>query len=146
MFTPEQYRAKAAEYTELAKQGNTPDEVREFQTHERSLTMLADNKQWLAENDDKLADNSDEIVDVPEASVASEATLAAEEEHILRCLGAALIMQWNTLPTELQRELFDNAGSMGELSDATALRGRIVRFLRKRTHDEAEITSSSVQS
>ena len=62
MFTPEQYRAKAAEYTELAKQGNTPDEVREFHAHEQSLTMLADNKQWLADNDDKLADNSDEVV------------------------------------------------------------------------------------
>jgi hypothetical protein len=82
-----QYRAKAAEYTELAKQENTPDEVSEFHTHEQSLTMLADNKQWLADNDDKLADNSDEIVNVPKPSVASEATLAAEEEHILRCLG-----------------------------------------------------------
>jgi len=69
VFTPEQYRAKAAEYTELAKQGNTPDEVREFHTHEQSLTMLANNKQWLANNDDKLADNSDEIVNVPKPSV-----------------------------------------------------------------------------
>ena len=133
MFTPEQYRAKAAEYAELARQANTSDAVREFQTHERSLTMLADNKQWLADNDDKLADNSDEIVDVPEPSDMSEATLVAEEDHILRCLGAALIMQWNTLPTELQRELFDNAGSMGELLDTAALRGQIARFLRKRT-------------
>ena len=139
MFTSEQYRAKAAEYTELAKQGNTPDEVREFHTHEQSLTMLADNKQWLADNEDKLADDSDEIVAVPEPSLASEATLAAEVEHILRCLGAALIMQWNTLPTELQRELFDNAGSMGELLDTAALRGQIARFLRKRTHGEEEI-------
>ena len=139
MFTPEQYRAKAAEYTELAKQGNSPDEVREFHTHEQSLTMLADNKQWLAENDDKLADNSDEIVNVPKPSVTSEATLVAEEEHILRCLGAALITQWNTLPTELQRELFDNAGSMGELLDTAALRAQIARFLRKRTHGEEEI-------
>ena len=146
MFTPEEYRAKAAEYTELAKQGNTPDEVREFQTHERSLTMLADNKQWLADNDDKLADNSDEIVNVPKPSVASEATLAAEEEHILRCLGTALIMQWNTLPTELQRELFDNAGSMGELLDTAVLRGQIARFLRKRTHGEDEVPNLSVKS
>jgi hypothetical protein len=137
MFTPEQYRAKAAEYTELARQANTSDAVREFQTRERSLTMLADNKQWLADNDDKLADRSDEIVDVPKPSDASEAPLAAEEEeHILQCLGAALIMQWNTLPTKLQRELFDNAGSMGELLDSAPLRGQIARFLRKRAHDE----------
>ena len=145
MFTPEQYRAKAAEYTELAKQGNTPDEVREFHTHEQSLTMLADNKQWVADNDEKLADNSDEIVNVPKPSVASEATLAAEEEHILRCLGAALIMRWNTLQTELQRELFDDAGSFGGLLDNATLRARIARFLRKHTNGHDEMGRSSVQ-
>jgi hypothetical protein len=40
---------------------------------------------------------------------AGEANLAADEEKILRCLGAAVIMQWNPLPTKLQRELFDKA-------------------------------------
>jgi hypothetical protein len=129
MFTPEQYREKAAEYSELAKQANAPNEVREFQRREQSLTMLADNEQWLADNHDNLAINLDKLVPFPERS---EATLA-EEEHILRCLGAALIMQWNTLPTKLQRVLVDNAGSMGELSDSDALRGQIARFLRKRT-------------
>jgi hypothetical protein len=146
VFTPEQYRAKAAEYIELARQGNTPDEVREFRTHERSLTILADNEQWLADNQDKLAQNLDEMVPVPERSEAMNATSAAEEEHILRCLGASLIMQWNTLPTQLQRELFDNASSMGELLDTAALRGQIARFLRKRTDGEDEIVRSSVHS
>jgi hypothetical protein len=51
------------------------------------------------------------------------------------CLGAALIMQWNTLPTKLQRDLFDKAGTMGELLDTTALRGQIARFLHKRKDD-----------
>jgi hypothetical protein len=139
MSTPEQYREKAAEYGELAKQANTPNEVREFQKHEQSFTMLADNEQWLADNHDNLAINLDKLVPCPEPS---EATLA-EEEHILRCLGAALIMQWNTLPTELQRVLVDNAGSMGELSDSDTLRGQIARFLRKRT---GEIARSSVKS
>jgi hypothetical protein len=101
--------------------------------------MLADNEQWLADNHDNLAINLDKLVPCPEPS---EATLA-EEEHILRCLGAALIMQWNTLPTELQRVLVDNAGSMGELSDSDTLRGQIARFLRKRT---GEIARSSVKS
>jgi hypothetical protein len=128
MFTPEQYREKAAEYSELAKQANAPNEAREFQKREQSLTMLADNEQWLADNHDNLAINLDELVPFPEPS---EATLA-EEEHILRCLGAALIMQWNTLPTELQRMLVDNAGSKGEPSDSDTLRGQIARFLRKR--------------
>ena len=129
MFTPEQYREKAAEYSELAKQANAPNEVREFQKHEQSFTMLADNEQWLADNHDNLAINLDKLVPCPEPS---EGTLA-EEQHILRCLGAALIMQWNTLRTELQRELFDNAGSMGEPLDSDTLRGQIARFLRKRT-------------
>ena len=65
-------------------------------------------------------------------------TLVAEEERVLRCLGAAVIMQWNTLPAKLQRELFDTAGSMGDLLDTAALRGQIARFLHKHKDDESE--------
>ena len=46
------------------------------------------------------------------------------------------LAQWNTLPTKLQRELFDNAGSMGELLDTPALRGQIARFLHRYKDDE----------
>ncbi|MHC2840025.1 hypothetical protein ACVINU_002959 [Bradyrhizobium diazoefficiens] len=63
------------------------------------------------------------------------AALAAEEERVLRCLGAAVIMQWNSLPTTLQREIFDTAGSVGTLLDTAALRGQIARFLHKHRHD-----------
>jgi hypothetical protein len=135
VFTPEQHRAEVANYTESAKQGNAPNEMHKFLRHEQSLTMLADNEQWLADNHDNLANNLDRLVPVPEPRVASEATLGADEEHILRCLGAALITRWNTLQTELQRELFDDAGSMGALLD---MRAQIARFLRKHTngHDE----------
>jgi hypothetical protein len=45
-------------------------------------------------------------------------------------------MQWNTLPTKLRRELFDNAGSMGELLETGTLRGQIARFLHKHKNDE----------
>ena len=62
MFTPEQHRAEAADYTESAKQGNAPNEVRKFLRHEQSLTMLADNEQWLADNHDNLAINLDKLV------------------------------------------------------------------------------------
>jgi hypothetical protein len=61
----------------------------------------------------------------------------AAEDQILRCLGAALIMQWNTLPAKLQKELFDNAGDMGELLDTSALRGQIARFLHTHKNDES---------
>jgi hypothetical protein len=129
----------------LARHGNTPDEVRGFRTHERSLTMLADNKQWLTDNDDKLAHHLDEMVPALNQREASKATLAAEEGHILQCLGAALIMEWNMLPTGLQRDLFDEAGSNGELLDSAILRGQIARFLRKHTDGRREMGRSSVQ-
>ena len=53
MFTSEQYRAKAAEYTELVKTANTPDGVREFQKLAQSFTELADNEQWVADHRDQ---------------------------------------------------------------------------------------------
>ena len=152
MSTPDQYRAKAAEFTELARAGSAPDEVREFQQLERSFTTLADNEQWLADNHDKAVHApahlgvSEEVEEVntsarPRVDEEAEEVHAlerpriseeAEGEHILRCLGAALIMQWNKLPTKLQRELFDNAGAMGELLDTATLRGQVARFLHKR--------------
>jgi hypothetical protein len=129
MFTPHQFRAKAAEYSELLKATTAPNEVREFQQLERGFTTLADNGQWLA-------DNHHTTVHAPEHQRAGETTLAADEEHILRCLGAALIMQWNTLPTKLRRELFDNAGAMDDLLETAALRGQIARFLHKHKDDK----------
>ena len=55
-------------------------------------------------------------------------SLAKEEEHILRCLGAAVIMQWDDLPTDIQRELFEHAISMGKLQHTAELKGQIARF------------------
>jgi hypothetical protein len=57
--------------------------------------------------------------------------------RIRRCLGAALSMQWNTLPAKLQRELFNDAGDMAELLDTSALRGQIARFLHTHKNDES---------
>ena len=58
-----------------------------------------------------------------------ERALAGEEERILRCLGAALIMQWNELPRGIQRSLFEYAVSLSEPRETAALKGRIARFL-----------------
>jgi hypothetical protein len=121
MFTPEQYRAKAREYAEWAKATISPKEAHEFKMLEQTFTTLADNEQWLADNHDKTVHaKTDEL---------ALGALAAQEEHVLRCLGAALIMQWNTLPRKLQRELFDNASSMGDVLHTVSLRGQIARFL-----------------
>ena len=83
-----------------------------------------------------LADNDELLQEKNAVGEANRTTLAAEDQ-VLRCLGAALIMQWNTLPAKLQRELFDNAGDMGELLDTSALRGQIARFLHTHKNDES---------
>jgi hypothetical protein len=133
MFTPEQYRAKAVEYGELVKTSTGPSQRHEFQKLEQSFTVLADNEQWLANNHQNIVfaaeqDRSngtilaEEEKPVPtvEQDCSNGTALAEEEEHVLQCLGAALTMQWNTLPTKLRRELFDNAGSKGELLQTAA--------------------------
>lgn len=129
MFKTELFHAKADVYRNLGIRTNVPDEAREIQKLERSFTTLADNEQWLTDNHDK-------AVQVPELDRDDGTTLAEEEEHVLRCLGAALIMQWSTLPTKLRREFFDNAGSMGDLLQTEELRGQIARFLHKHKGDE----------
>jgi hypothetical protein len=131
MFTTKQYRAKSTEYGDLIKGSNNPSEIRKFQDSRDSFSSLADNEEWLSDNFDKAIHPSAE-------EQPSRTTLAAEEEHVLRCLGASVIMQWNTIPTKLQRELFDSAGSMGELLATPELRGQIARFLHKHKDDEAE--------
>ena len=131
MFTEKKYRAKSKEYGDLIKESNDPGQIRKFQDSKDSFSSLADNEEWLATNFDKM-------VQVPAAEPPGHITLVAEEERVLRCLGAAVIMQWNTLPAKLQRELFDTAGSMGDLLDTAALRGQIARFLHKHKDDGSE--------
>jgi hypothetical protein len=128
MFKSEQYRAKAAEYGELVKNSTRLDESRKLEQLQDRLVSLADNEQGLA-------DNYDDAVHVAEQDRSRGPALADEEEHVLRCLGAAVIMQWNALPTTLQREFFDTAGSVGKLLDTAALRGQIARFLHKHKND-----------
>jgi hypothetical protein len=131
MFTAKQYRAKSNEYGELSKGSTDPGQIRKYQDSSDSFGSLANNEEWLADNFDRTLHMSDEKQSGP-------VTLAAEEEHVLRCLGASVIMQWNTIPTKLRRELFDTAGSMGDLLTTAELRGQIARFLHKHKDDEPQ--------
>jgi hypothetical protein len=128
MFKSQHYRAKAAEYGELAKGSTRPDQRRRFQELENRFVSLADNER-------ELADRYQDEAHTPEQDRAQGEALVDEEEHVLRCLGAAVIMQWNTLPTTLQREIFDTAGSVGKLLETASLRGQIARFLHKHKND-----------
>ena len=57
------------------------------------------------------------------------AALIQHEEHILHCLGAAVIMRWNKLPVQVQRELFASAASLSDPLPTVELKEQIARFL-----------------
>jgi hypothetical protein len=138
MYNAKHYRAKAAENAESLKHTDDRNEIRELQRSKESFTALAQNEDWLANNFDNII-HSQNIPPQDDSAGAPVArtTVAETEEHILRCLGAAVIMQWNTIPRKLQRELFDTAGSMGDVLKSAALRAQIARFLHSHKDDEA---------
>jgi hypothetical protein len=143
MFTAKQFRAKAAESAESLKHTDVPSEIRDLQRLRQSFGALAENEDWLANNFDKIIHSQGIPPQDDDAEKrTARGTIAEDEERILRCLGAAVIMQWNTIPTKLQRELFDTAGSMGEVLKSAALRGQIARFLHK--HKDEESVADSV--
>ena len=145
MFTAEQYRAKALEYDKLVETSANANEKRECQKLQQRFAELADNEEWVADHhkqtlhvaDPEYSDDTFLAKEEPilQNDRSDDVRLARKEEHILRCLGAAVIMQWGTLPRKLQRELFDNAGAMGDLLETASLRGQIARFLHKNNSD-----------
>ncbi len=58
------------------------------------------------------------------------------ERRVLECLGAALVSEWNDLPTDVQRRLFEHAAS-GKSHDAALLKARIARVLHNHKDDWA---------
>src|SRR5580704_16002742 len=99
MFTSEQYRAKALEYGNLVGTSANANEKREYQRLQLRFAQLADNERWLVEHKQTLhvADteySGDVFVARKEPILqnrrSDDIPLAHEEEHILRCLGAAL--------------------------------------------------------
>ena len=105
----------------------SPNETREFRDLEQTYTTLAENEEWMAVHIDKT---------IQRRKNYDNGTALAEEEQILKCLGAAVLMRWNTVPTKVQRELFDCASAIGDLQQATPLKGRIARFLHNHKNDQ----------
>jgi hypothetical protein len=128
MFTAKQYRAKAAESTELLKAASLPAETREFRRLEQSYLTLAENEEWMADNLEKI--NSPGADDN-----WYDAILAQQGKHTLGCHGADVATQSTAIPTQIQ-QLFDDAGSRGGLLQAATLRGEIARFLHKHKVDD----------
>ena len=138
--TSQQLRSRAAEFGELIKVAHHPDAIGQLRRQERTLTDLADN--WDKTVRPARTQDDDSGPRPIDTGSGDGATLTQDEERILRCLGAAVIMQWNTLPTKLQKELFDNASSVGGLMEAGAVeagavKGQIARFLHNHKDDDA---------
>lgn len=143
MFKAEQFRAKAQESAELLKHTGVPSEIREFQRSVQSFNQLAQNEDWLANNFEKMVHAADPLPPVEAAAADPNSAPVAEiEERVLRCLGAAVIMQWSTIPKKLQRELFDTAGSLGDVLQTVVLRGQIARFLH--VHKDEGVTTKGI--
>jgi hypothetical protein len=78
---------------------------------------------------------------MPEATADLKVDQApAEDKKILECLGAAVIMRWGTLPTKIQRELFEHATSLADLAQTAPPKGQIARFLHNHKNDGARTT------
>jgi hypothetical protein len=131
MFTAKQYRAKAAEYTELLKATSLPAEIREFRRLERSCLTLAENEEWMADNREKMnRPGADE-------NWYGDAILAQQGKHTLGCPEADVATQSAAILTKIQ-QLFDDAGSIGGLLQTATLRGQITRFLHKHKVDDLQ--------
>lgn len=131
MFTVEQYRAKARVYEMLLKTACSPSETAEYRDLQQSYTSLADNLDWLAANGGKTIAGKRDV----ESSQREEREEEhAEQENILRCLGAAVILTWNTIPTKLQRALFEAASTI-QGTQAAPLRDVLAQFLHDHKND-----------
>jgi hypothetical protein len=132
MFTAEQYRAKAAEYRGLLDNPRSPNETKEFRNLEQTYTTMADNEEWLVRNTDKVVSALQyDIVPASQTDRNKRAVLVEEHEHVLRCLGAAVMMRWSTIPTKLQRELFDHASSLDDFDCDDSISDLEPRFLHR---------------
>jgi len=130
MFKAEHFRMKLAEIAELIKNTDAPSEIRKLEQSMKSFRILAQNEDWLENNFNKMIHSQDvPSKDESEGKPLDSKAVPEIEEHILRCLGAAVMMHWSTIPTKLQRELFDTAGSLGDVLQTLTLRGQVARFL-----------------
>jgi len=97
MSTAKQYRAKAAEYTELLKAAILPAETREFRKLEQSYLTLAENEEWMADNLEKTnSPGADE-------NWYGDAILAQQGKHTLGCPGADVATQSAAILTKIQQ-------------------------------------------
>ncbi len=94
MFTPQQYRAKAAEYAALVKTASNSDEAREFRKLEISFAALAANSQWMADNQSKTVHRPVTAQEKDDKDL-SGAVNRSEKSETSAVPDAAAIANWN---------------------------------------------------
>jgi hypothetical protein len=69
----------------------------------------------------------------PQAPAVAQKTLkyGEDQEHVLRRLGAALVLQWDALPDSLQDLIVDQAAVVEDRQDAPHGVGDIENFIRR---------------
>ena len=96
MFTPQQYRAKAAEYAALVKTASNSDEAREFRKLEISFAALAANSQWMADNQSKTVHRPGPVTaQEKDDKDLSGAVNRSEKSETSAVPDAAAIANWN---------------------------------------------------
>jgi hypothetical protein len=61
--------------------------------------------------------------------------LEEDEQHILQCLGASVLLQWNDLPNDVQRDLFETATSVMASDQSERVRQQLAVFLHDHKDD-----------
>jgi hypothetical protein len=133
MFTAEQYRAKAAKYDGFLAAAQSPAEVAEYRDLKHSYASHADNLEWLTANVGKTVSTG--VRELPRRRRPDPDAAYAEQENILRCFGAAVILNWNTMPAKLQRALFEAASSIQDSGYTAPLREVLAQFLHDHKDD-----------
>jgi hypothetical protein len=131
MFTAQQYRAKADEYAALLQTARSPAEVSEYRDLQRSFASLAENLEWMTANATRRLSS---LTDDPDKAVPDPELRRIDESNILRCLGAAMMLNWNVIPAKLQRSLFEDAITM--LAEEASVSKRVLaQYLHDHKND-----------
>jgi hypothetical protein len=72
---------------------------------------------------------------LPRSDRGRAKALAAAERHVLERLGAAVVMEWNALPTAVRRAIFRHAWAAEASYDPVRLKARVARFLHDHKGD-----------
>ena len=71
----------------------------------------------------------------PQPADDLEFDLEEDEKHLLQCLGASVLLQWNGLSNEMHRAIFETAIAVMESDQSDNLRHQLALFLHDHKDD-----------